>query len=84
MKVNVRFFASLKESTGTGGCAIELPAGADFDALCAAIAKRLGESALTALQAPSVRVAHNQSFATPPFMLADGDEIAFMPPVTGG
>jgi len=84
MKVNVRFFASLKESTGTGGCTIELPAGADFDALCGVIAERLGEAAVTALKAPSVRVAHNQAFVTPPFALADGDEIAFMPPVTGG
>jgi len=84
MKVNVRFFASLKEATGTPACALELRAGADFDALCGAIADRLGAAALAAVQAPSVRVAHNQAFATPPFALADGDEIAFLPPVTGG
>jgi molybdopterin converting factor subunit 1 len=32
----------------------------------------------------SVLLAHNQKFATPDTTLSDGDEVAFMPPVSGG
>ena len=31
-----------------------------------------------------VRCAVNQEFATPDAVVADGDEIAFFPPITGG
>ncbi|MBX3707280.1 MAG: MoaD/ThiS family protein [Pseudomonadales bacterium] len=84
VRVEVRFFASLREATGCPALALELPAGADFAALCAVLADRLGPAALEALTAGNVRVARNQTLATPPFALADGDEVAFLPPVTGG
>lgn len=84
MKVEVRFFASLKEAVGLPSVNLELPSGADFDALCAVLGERLGREALAALRANSVRVARNQTLAQPPFLLVDGDEVAFMPPVTGG
>jgi sulfur-carrier protein len=84
VKIEVRFFASLKEATGSAGFALELPEGADFEALCAAIGARLGDAALAALRAASVRVARNQTLAEPPFGLDHGDEVAFLPPVTGG
>jgi molybdopterin synthase sulfur carrier subunit len=84
MRVNVRFFASLREAAGSAGFAVDLPAGADFTALCAALGARLGDKALAALSGENVRVARNQTLAEPPFALADGDEVAFLPPVTGG
>jgi len=84
VKVAVRFFASLQEATGCPGLEVSLPAGADFDALCAALDAPLGATALAALRSSNVRVARNHTLATPPFTLADGDEIAFLPPVTGG
>lgn len=84
MKVEVRFFASLKEATGCAGLLLELPRGADFVQLCDALAARFGTAALDALRADNVRVARNQTLAEPPFELADGDEVAFLPPVTGG
>ena len=84
MKVEVRFFASLKDATGLSSVGLELPSGADFDALCAVLRERLGRDALAALRTSSVRVARNQTLAQPPFILVDGDEVAFLPPVTGG
>lgn len=33
---------------------------------------------------PGVRVAINQGFASPGRLLADGDELAFLPPISGG
>ena len=84
INVEVRFFASLREVTGCGALAVDLPAGADFAGLCAALAQRFDAQAMAALLAGNVRVARNQTLATPPFALADGDEVAFLPPVTGG
>jgi len=84
VKVDVRFFASLKDVTGCPGFALTLPDGTDFEGLCGALDQRLGAAALTALRAASVRVARNQTLEDPPFQLNDGDEIAFLPPVTGG
>ena len=84
MKVAVRFFASLREATGCADIALELRPDADFALLCRELCGRLGAHALDALLAANVRVARNQTFEQPPFALRDGDEVAFLPPVTGG
>ena len=84
MKVAVRFFASLNDATGCADLALVLPASAGFDDLCQALAEQLAPAGLAAIRAANVRVARNQSLEEPPFQLADGDEVAFLPPVTGG
>lgn len=82
--VNVRFFASLREAVGTGSVSLSLPPGAGLEQLLAALAERLPAEAVTALTAENVRLARNQDLVTPPFELEGGDELAFLPPVTGG
>lgn len=84
MNVQVRFFASLREATGTPELRVDVPEGQGFEALLAALERRLGSDALAALTAGNVRVAVNQELANPPFPLSAGDEVAFLPPVTGG
>ena len=84
MNVEVRFFASLREAAGTGSLRVAVPEGAGFDALMAALEQRLEPAAVAALRAGNVRLARNQDLVTTPFRLADGDELAFLPPVTGG
>lgn len=84
MKVAVRFFASLRDAAGTAALELQLPANAEFDALLQALESELAPGALQALLADNVRLARNQDLISPPFALADGDEIAFLPPVTGG
>jgi molybdopterin synthase sulfur carrier subunit len=84
MKIVVRFFASLQEATACPDLELLLPPSADFDALCAALRESLGPAALAALRSHNVRVARNHALESPPFVLVDGDEIAFLPPVTGG
>jgi sulfur-carrier protein len=84
MKVAVRFFASLREATGTATLDVELPDDARFDDLLQALERKLRPGALEALRAENVRLAVNQDLVAPPFALGDGDEIAFLPPVTGG
>lgn len=84
MNVQVRFFASLREVTGTGELLLSLPEAAGFETLMEALRGALPATAVTALQAENVRLAHNQDLVTPPFALQEGDEVAFLPPVTGG
>ncbi len=84
MIVQVRFFASLREAAGLGELALELPDRAGYDDLLAALEARLGRAAMPALLGENVRIARNQALTGVPFVPADGDEIAFLPPVTGG
>jgi sulfur-carrier protein len=84
MKVAVRFFASLRDAAGTAALEVELLDGARFEDLLGALEGLLRPGALAALRAENVRLAVNQDLVAPPFALADGDEIAFLPPVTGG
>lgn len=88
MVIQVLFFASLKEAVGLDGCKCPVPEDGgrmDLNALLAALRQRLDPAGYAALTAENVRVAVNQEFidgrgAT----LRAGDEVAFLPPVTGG
>ncbi|HQU16124.1 MAG: molybdopterin converting factor subunit 1 [Chromatiales bacterium 21-64-14] len=83
--ITVRYFAWVREQVGTGSEAVELPQGVrDVAALTAHLRTR-GETWQTALGGNhSVRVAVNQSVAAAHSPVADGDEVAYFPPVTGG
>lgn len=77
MTIQVRFFASLRESLGRDGADVELPAGARIaDVWCAVTgAQTLPTGILCAV---------NHDYAAPDAAVRDGDEVAFFPPVTGG
>jgi molybdopterin converting factor subunit 1 len=83
MEIQVRFFASLRDATGTDSLSVALAEGADLGALLTSIQKRLGAGA-EPLTAENVRVAVNHELVTAGHVLKDGDEVAFLPPVTGG
>ncbi len=80
MKVHALFFASYAEAFGRSEQAIELPAGATVDDFVAAI--RTDPAA--ARVPPHPLVAVNQRYARADTKLADGDEVALIPPVAGG
>ena len=82
-EVTVKFFATLKEVVGLDELALRFD-GNDAAGLKAALAHQLSGEALEALYDNEVRIAVNQSLVHPGFLLDDGDEIAFLPPVTGG
>ncbi len=86
--IHVLFFASLREAVGLDGWQCPLPEGVacmDFDALLAALRRRLDAAGYAALTAENVRVAVNQEFIdSHATMLRADDEVAFLPPVTGG
>ncbi|MCC6641260.1 MAG: molybdenum cofactor biosynthesis protein MoaE [Deltaproteobacteria bacterium] len=81
MRVTVRLFGSLREAAGSRTIDVELPAGAKIEALREAVAARLPSAAKLG---PRVAVAVNQQLASPGAVLADGDEVALLPPVSGG
>ncbi len=80
MKVHALFFASYAEAFGRSEQAIELPAGATVDDFVAAIRN----DPAAARVPPHPLVAVNQRYARPDTKLADGDEVALIPPVAGG
>jgi MoaE-MoaD fusion protein len=76
MHVTVRLFAALRERAGTGRRELELPPGATAGDVFAALA--IGS------EPPGLAYAVNQEYAERSAVLADGDEIALIPPVSGG
>lgn len=83
MKVQVRYFASLREALGPGE-AVELPAGATVATLRDALLARGGRHAEALAPGRAVRCAVDQVMGHESATLAEGAEVAFFPPVTGG
>lgn len=83
MKVQVRYFASLREALGPGE-AVELAEGATLAALRDALVARGGRHAEMLARGRAVRAAVDQVMADEAQPLREGAEVAFFPPVTGG
>ena len=85
MMITVLFFASLRESVGTGREQIHLPEGVTTAGQLRAYLRSRGAAWDGALgTARALRVAVNQVMADESTPLAAGAEVAFFPPVTGG
>lgn len=84
MTVRILYFAALRERLDRAEERLDLPPGvATAGALRAHLAGRGGAwEALTSVR--NLRVAVNQRMGGADTPLADGDEVAFFPPVTGG
>ena len=83
--VTVLYFARLREALGTTSEQLALPATVrDLRGLRALLASRGGAWAHELADGKAVRAAVNQDTAPDDARVADGDEIAFFPPVTGG
>ncbi|HUQ16518.1 MAG TPA: MoaD family protein [Candidatus Saccharimonadales bacterium] len=83
MQVQVRLFASYREAAGVAQLALDLPDGATVGDAISAIAHRYpaigpfgGDRALVA--------ARNREYVARDATLRDGDEVALIPPVSGG
>ncbi len=79
--VKVLVFASLKDILGSGTCDVDVPPGARVDdvvrALCAAHPD-LGP------RVPFLRYAVNEMLVARDHRLQEGDEVALLPPTSGG
>jgi molybdopterin synthase sulfur carrier subunit len=84
MAVTVKFFASVREAVGVSSESLALPDGvATVGALRDHLAAR-GDNWQQGLGHPALRMAYNQVMCGADAALADGAEVAFFPPVTGG
>ncbi len=81
--IQLRYFASIRESLGTGSESLQTTAttvGELRDELIA----RGGSYAEALARGRAVRVSLNQTMSDESVALPDGAEVAFFPPVTGG
>ena len=81
MRVTIRLFARLREIAGTGELVLDLAAPTTIGAVWAELASRYGD---LAPYGASVSAARNLEYARMDTAVSDGDEIAFLPPVSGG
>jgi molybdopterin synthase catalytic subunit len=81
MQVTVRLFGRIREALGAKELAVRLPEGASASSLRALLADRHPE---VGMLGPRLRVAVNGELAPDDHRLRDGDEVAFLPPVSGG
>ena len=83
MKVQVRYFAALREALGPTE-SVDLPAGSTLGALRETLLARGGRHAEVLARGRAVRCALDQVMSDEAAVLRDGAEVAFFPPVTGG
>ena len=83
MKVQVRYFAALREALAAAE-AVELPAGSTLGTLRDVLLARGGRHAEVLARGRAVRCALDQAMSDETAVLRDGAEVAFFPPVTGG
>jgi len=83
MKVQLRYFASIREAIGSGSETLETAA-TTLSALRDELIGRGGAHAEALARGKAVRVALNQTMSDETAALTEGAEIGFFPPVTGG
>jgi molybdopterin converting factor subunit 1 len=79
--MRVRLFAALRDHAGSGEVRVEIPDGATVADLQAALRAALPGAEGLLL---SSRVAVNLAFCSPETVIREGDEVAVIPPVSGG
>lgn len=83
MKIKVRFFAMLKTRVGKEEVYLTVPEHISFDKLKDALKKEF--PALSEfIDRKSVMISVNQEFADKNTIIKDGDEVALLPPFSGG
>ena len=81
MRVTVRLFARLRDIAGSGDLAREAPAGATVGDVWRSLVAEFPEMAR---YDSSISTAVNADYAKMGTSLAERDEVAFLPPVSGG
>jgi molybdopterin synthase catalytic subunit len=81
MRVNVKLFAIVRERAGTAELVIHLRPGATVADAVEALTEKFPDLASFL---PRVAFALNQSYVKRDVALKEGDELALIPPVSGG
>ena len=84
LTVQLRYFASLRETLGSGAERVELPGDVKDLAELTRWLQDRGGAWEEALADDRLHVAINQQIVTDNRPVRDGDEVAWFPPVTGG
>jgi len=85
MKIQLRFFASVREALGVAEESVMVPAGiATVGDVRDWLRARGGVWAETLAQGRALRMACNHEMTDPETRITEGCEVAFFPPVTGG
>ena len=79
IRVHVRLFASYREAAGTNRLEVTVDGGATVADLLATL-----EPTIATLKSARGLVAVNQTYVQPDHVLSDEDEVALIPPVSGG
>lgn len=83
--IKVLFFASIRERLGTSELAMTLPAEQQsLASFCQYLVDQQQPWWAEVILADNVLTAVNQAVVSGDYLLSDGDELAFFPPVTGG
>ena len=83
MRLTVRYFASIREALGAVE-SVEVADGSTVGAVRDALIARGGAHASALARGRALRSALNQVLCDEAAAVADGAELAFFPPVTGG
>jgi molybdopterin converting factor subunit 1 len=81
MQIRVRLFAALRDAAGRPEARLELPGGATAEAAWQALVE---DHPALAPKRASLAVSVNRVYASFETVLQDADEVAFIPPVSGG
>jgi len=81
MRITVRFFAVLRDAARTDQTSLDLRDGTTVSSAVEVVGERLPN--LRPLL-PRVAFAVNRAYVKPDTVLSDGDELALIPPVSGG
>jgi molybdopterin converting factor subunit 1 len=81
MEIRVKLFALLRDRAGTSEWSMELSAGASVATAMSLIGQKA--PAIRELL-PRIAVAVNREYVKPDHVLNNGDELALIPPVSGG
>lgn len=82
--IRLLYFAALREALGRAEERVELPEACGTLAEVRDLLAARGGDWDALVRMKNLRAAINQRMATPDSKVADGDEVAFFPPVTGG
>jgi MoaE-MoaD fusion protein len=80
--ITIKFFASLKDNAGTGEMSIAFPGGSVADLLTRITQEHPALAGV--LSSNALMISINQEFVRANAIVRDGDEVALMPPFSGG
>jgi molybdopterin converting factor subunit 1 len=81
MRLRLRFFAAAREALGRSEMPLEVPDGSTVGEL---LERLRGEHPAFAALPAEMMVSVNLEYQSPGHVLREGDEVAFIPPVSGG